>query len=190
MDLITVLKENNAARAGLSSKVFDYLNSDIAQVLMGYYRSVYPEVTADTFLRKFIDGGQEWGFTRFWDDDTESLTPDQVIAWCADLFGEGDSLNPTLIPFDGDPKEGKVYLALVTMEGLPMNRKHTRPWTDPAKGGGEGATATFTMEFEDKDIAMMGLYQKGKGFTFLGECTINSASIGDVVDYMLIDSQE
>ena len=191
MALITVLQENHEARAKLSGKVSEYLNTDIAQVLMGYYRSAYPQVTADTFVQKFISGGQEWGFTRFWDDDTESLTPDQVIDWCADLFGKGDPLNPTLIPLDGEPEEGKVYLALVTIEGPQMDRKHTRPWLDPAKGGGEGCTATFTVEFEDRDEAMMGLYQKGKGFTFLGDgYTINSASVLDVVDYMLIDNQE
>jgi hypothetical protein len=190
MDLITVLKENQEARAKLSGKVFDYLNTDVAQVLMGYYRSAYPEVTADTFLQKFISGGQEYGFTIFWDGDTESLFSDQVIAWCGDLFGVGDPLNPKLVALEGEPEEGKVYLALVTMEGPQMDRQHTRPWTDPAKGGSEGGTATFTAEFEDIDIAMMGLYQKGKGFTFLGEGPINSASIADAVDYMLIDSQE
>jgi hypothetical protein len=191
MDFIKVLKENHAARDGLSGAVWGYLNTETAQILMAYYRSVYPEVTADTFVQKFISGGQQWGFTRYWNDETESFDPDQIIAWCADLFGEGDPLNPKLVALEGEPEEGKVYLALVTIEGPQMDRQHTRPFTDPEKGGCEGGTATFTMSFEDRDLAMVGLYQKGKGFTFLGDgYTINSASIADVVDYMLIDSQE
>jgi hypothetical protein len=190
MDLITVLKENQEARAKLSGKVFDYLNTDVAQVLMAYYRCKYPEVTADTFLQKFISGGQEYGFTIFWEPEPSRIFSDGVIAWCADLFGVGDPLNPKLVELEGEPEEGEIYLGLVTIEGPHMDRQHTRPWTDPENGGWEGGTATFTSEFEDVDVAMMGLYQKGKGFTFLGEGPINSASVTDAVDYLLIDSQE
>jgi hypothetical protein len=186
MEIIEILKENSVSRSKLSGKVWEYLETEIAQGLMAYYRYVYPQVTADTFVEKFISGGQQWGFLQFRNEEINEFTPQTVIDWCGGLFGDGDPLNPTLVVYEGEPVDNKVYLALVTIQGPKMDRQFTRDYR------GEGTdTITFFTDFDDKDVPMIGLYQKGKGFTFLGDgYTINTASIADVNDYMLIDTQE
>jgi hypothetical protein len=184
MVLSEIIAENRAAVEDTSGDIRGYFDSNVSQNLMAYYRTVHPEVSAIEFIRSTISGGTHYGSI-----SGEGM-PDasgRIIEFVGKLFGEGHEANPTLYKFEGEPVEGKIYIALVRID--PDSGLLKRNWSYQVD---EDTYATFESDYgASLDNDLVGLYQKGNGFTFLGDKEpISSASIADIDSYILIDTQE
>jgi hypothetical protein len=180
IDLETIVQENTVKLKEITGPSGVYMNSEIAQILIAYYRLNYPDVIIDELIEKILNG-------KHYDDFREIKNEEQIIEFVGNLFGIGHPDNPRLAKFSGEPVAGIIYLAIIRVNADILNRKYTRYFND-------GNSATYDIKFNNMNdeypFNILSLYDVDSGFTVLGDAwPISSVSMDDVVQYRLISKE-
>lgn len=180
IDLETIVQENTIKLKSIIGAGWYYMNSEIAQVLIAYYRLAYPDVDIDELIKKILRG-------KHYNEVEEIENEEQIIEFVGNLFGVGHPDNPRLVKFSGEPVAGTIYLAIIRVKSDILDRKHTRYYND-------GTSVIHDIKFDNINgeypFNILSLYEVNNGFTILGDAwPISSVSMDDVVQYRLISKE-
>ena len=182
MSLEAVVQENTFKLREITGPAGSYMNSEIAQTLIAYYRINYPTAQINDLFGKILDGKY---FSEL--DGLESI--EHVIGFVGSMFGVDHPDNPKLAEFTGTPVAGTIYLAIIKVKAEIMERKYTKYLAN-------GDTIFYETEFDRDESGvypnnMLALYEVGAGFTVLGESLpISSVAMNDIAEYKLISKGE